>query len=55
MDDFMLGLLVFIVALGIKTLNSQLVRLVEQHNDHLTVQKEILEELKKMNQLAKSN
>ena len=52
---FMLGLLVFIVSLGLKTLNSQLVRLREQHNDHLAIQKEILEELKKINQLVKSD
>ena len=55
MGDFMLGVLVFIVGLGVKTLNSKIVRLVEQHNDHLAIQKEILEELQKINQLAKSD
>lgn len=54
MENYLLGVLMLMVGLGLKTINSQLGRLMEQNNDHLAIQQEILEELKKIKQSTKS-
>lgn len=44
----MVSLLLLVVGLGISTLRSQLTLLVKKQDEHLTTQKAIIEELKKL-------
>ncbi|AEI47117.1 hypothetical protein Runsl_0674 [Runella slithyformis DSM 19594] len=48
MTELMVSLLLLVVGLGISTLRSQLTLLVKKQDEHLTTQKAIIEELKKL-------